>query len=373
VNNQFDDVATNVRERPLSEDQNLQAAQASRTLRMMARLIHGGRAGDGSLGFPFTANYLAPFAGFMGDGFKVRAQSPSPTMEVVVGRGQGWQNDPSGNAANIGGLLGLNDSERFKPLPLETDQTLSVPAADPSNPRVDIVEVRYDRRLENPLSRDILNLGTGNFDPATVMKTLAWMLDSRTSVNGSAAINYKTGTPAGSPVAPTVTSGYMKIAEVLVGAGVGSIAQNKIIDARSVLAPGGVQTVRLRALVKGTTAGVGAALTVALLAPAGCTVAHCGSLTASVINTFIVCGGNPRNVVVRAWVENGGESRLLTESIGAVTSLELAGINGGTGVVEGQAIAEGQRAIKLGFGFYNYSNVLLAADSTVDIEVSFQS
>jgi hypothetical protein len=64
-------------------------------------------------------------------------------------------------------------------------------------------------------------------------------MNGRSSVNGAGSINYKTGTPAPVPVAPAVDAGYIKIAEVLVGASVASILQNKITDLRPLAFPGG--------------------------------------------------------------------------------------------------------------------------------------
>jgi len=163
------------------------------------------------------------------------------SMGVNVSLGLGYQDDPSDVPSGIGGVSGLDDLSEFKPLYLTSVQTLTVPGADPTNPRVDIVEVKFNRDLGNPLSRDVLNIVTGQFVPTIVQKTLSFCLDGLTSVNGSQPINYKTGTPAGSPTPPAVDAGYIKIAEIRVEALSTTVPATKITDFRSVLFPAVVQ------------------------------------------------------------------------------------------------------------------------------------
>jgi hypothetical protein len=173
-------------------------------------------------------------AGFYESGFKVRPTSPA-TLQVTVDAGLGWFNDNL-PISGFSGITGLDDPSRFKPLVLTTLETIVVPAADPVNPRIDIVEVRLNRLVGDPTSRDVLNPSTGIFAPASVNKTLSYS-NSPASVNGAGGINYKTGTPAGVPVAPSVSAGYVKISEVRVEALVATIAENKIKDLRNILLP----------------------------------------------------------------------------------------------------------------------------------------
>jgi hypothetical protein len=232
ANNPWDQVILNVRERPLSTDMNQQWSQSARSLREMLKYLLGVRTA--------VANpTLAAGEGFLGDSFRVGPESPA-SMNIVVRAGYGFQNNGADVPVAIGSVTGLDDRSSYKPLVLNAAQTIAVPAADPTNPRIDIVEVAYDRYTTDSSSRDVLDTGTGQFVATLVNKTLAFLQDGRTSVNGAAKINYKTGTPAGSPAAPSTTAGYIKIAEVLVDAAATSIAENKITDLRKLLFPNGI-------------------------------------------------------------------------------------------------------------------------------------
>lgn len=232
ANNPWDQVILNVRERPLSTDMNQQWSQSTRSLREVLKYLFGRR----------TANAnptLAAADGFLGDSFRVGPESPA-SMNIVVRAGYGFQNNGSDVPAAISSITGLDDRSSYKPLVLNAAQIIAVPTADPTDPRIDIVEVAYDRYTTDSSSRDVLDTGTGQFVATLVSKTLAFLQDGRTSVNGAAKINYKTGTPAVSPAAPSTTAGYIKIAEVRVDALATSIAENKITDLRKMLFPGGI-------------------------------------------------------------------------------------------------------------------------------------
>jgi hypothetical protein len=246
----FDREVINQRERPLSSDVNTGWSYADQSARYLLDNLTRIRATGGDAP---AAN--APATGFLGDGFRVTEASPA-AMSVVVNDGLGFMVDATLNDTDIGsgltpGILGADDNQRMHPLPLSSAQTINVPVAAP-NPRIDIVEVKLDRRLQDPTSRQILDPATGLFSALAVNKTLAFDLDGRTGVNttggdSTTGIAYKTGTPAGVPVAPATSTGYVKIAEVLVDAGAASIAQNKITDVRPVLAPDGVRRVAINA------------------------------------------------------------------------------------------------------------------------------
>ena len=237
----FDREVINQRERPLSSDINTGWSYGDQSMRFVSDVIAQYRAG--TLGDPSA---LTPLTGFVNDGFRVVASAPAG-MSVVVSAGLGYKVDATDNESDIGsgltpGILGLDDNQRMHPLPLSSAQTIVVPAADAVNPRIDIVEVKLDRRLEDPTSRQILDPATGLFSAASVNKTLAFDLAGRTGVNttggnSTTGIAYKTGTPAGAPVAAAVSTGYVKIAEVLVDAGVASVALNKIKDLRPPMWP----------------------------------------------------------------------------------------------------------------------------------------
>ena len=247
----FDREVINQRERPLSSDINTGWSYGDKALRYLIDVAHRWQSVNSA-----DPTGLTPLSGFIGDSFRVLPQSPA-AMEVRITDGLGFLVDAAQNATDIGsgltpGVLGVDDDQRMHPLPLSAEQTISVPAADPVNDRIDIVEVKLDRRLQDPTSRQVLDPSTGLFSALSVNKTLAFDLAGRTGVNtgggnSTTGIAYKTGTPAGAPVAPATSAGYVKIAEVLVDAASTTVPQNKIKDVRPILAPDGVRRISLRA------------------------------------------------------------------------------------------------------------------------------
>ena len=295
ANNPWDQVILNVRERPLSTDMNQQWSQSARSLREMLKYLLGVRTA--------AANpTLTAGEGFLGDSFRVGPESPA-SMNIVVRAGYGFQNNNSDVPVAISSITGLDDRSSYKPLVLNAAQTIAVPAADPTNPRIDIVEVAYDRYVTDSLSRDVLDTGTGQFVATLVNKTLAFLQDGRTSVNGAAKINYKTGTPAGSPAAPSTTAGYIKIAEVRVDALATSIAENKIKDLRKVLSEGG-RGHRVSGLISLAMTGSPPTVTIwHLIAPPGFNIAilpgYAGAGNTRYAKVYIV-GGNISQASCRA-------------------------------------------------------------------------
>lgn len=218
----FDRTVFNPLERPLSTDQNqLQSQLSAGQFAILERMMMPRAAGSLSMGGS---------AVFHGSSFGAAAISG---MTIALVDGVGIIRDPT-LLGGIGGIGGLNDITQCYPAYLAAAQTFAVPTADATNPRIDIIEVRLDRRLENPLTRDVFDPALEVFNPTLLNKSLTYDLYGRTSINGSAALNYKTGTPAGSPSAPSVTAGYHKIAGVYVGAGVTSIRQRDIADWRRI-------------------------------------------------------------------------------------------------------------------------------------------
>jgi hypothetical protein len=136
-----------------------------------------------------------------------------------------------------------------------TAQTLTLAAADPSNPRIDLIVAR--------------------------------VYDTGTSA-GYCDIEVVTGTPAASPTSPSVPSAAIPLATVQVPAGAVALASGAVADQRSyVVAPGGVLPITSTAaapaapaaqlminletsqLVQGTgTAGVTSAVSIAPWSPA---------------------------------------------------------------------------------------------------------
>ena len=230
----FDRTVFNPLERPLTVDLNQLQSQSDATLRrlLMHELSFGNYGGTGP-------SYSIA-TGFIGNAFKVYAD-PSTALQVIVSAGVGFGIDAPATA--IGGVVGVNDPEPYAPLVLSTNQTLVVPPNSSGSTRIDIIEVIADRRLENSLLRDVFNPITGRFDPGALNKTLAFDLLGRTGTvatpnPSTTGIGYKTGTP-GSGVAPTTTSGYIKIANIVVPTGSGVLTRANVADWRPKLYPGG--------------------------------------------------------------------------------------------------------------------------------------
>lgn len=267
----FDRVILNVRERPLSSDINRMASQHDRTLRdLLARYVQHRTSTSDPTSQP-------PPTGFIGDSYRVVPVAPA-AMQVKLLAGQGFFFDAVSVPSAIGGVSGLDDLSAYKPLFLGADQVINVPASDPVNPRIDIVEVKYDRRTTDSSSRDILDPSSGAFGSATVNKTLTWFQDGQVSVNGSASINYKTGTPGGVPVAPTVSAGYVRIAQVRVNALVTTIADEGVIgDFRVLLYPHGMGQFSCRVAMPFLDGGGAAQPTLSnVIAPPGVRIAVTG-------------------------------------------------------------------------------------------------
>lgn len=282
ANNPFDRTVINVRERPLSSDINQAQSTQDLTLRSMLDQLFLPRA---SLADPRAGT---PVNGFIGDAFRVVERSPAD-LSINVTAGVGFKHDASDTPTAIGGVPNVDDLGRYKPIILLAGANIAIPAPDPTNPRIDIVEVNINRRLADPASRDVLNPTTGVFDPTSVQKTLAWNIGTSigtvaTPANSTAALSLKTGVASATPSVPPTSPGYVKIAEILVGGGVTQIDQNVIQDLRNLLALAGMQRVAARA-----TRAAGAVALNSLKAPPGVQVAHNDT---GGTNRLYILGGN---------------------------------------------------------------------------------
>lgn len=148
---------------------------------------------------------------FFQDGFLVSRIS---SVSVQVKSGLGFQVADTGT----------KDPVR-KPLVLDSDFTVNIDTPDSSNPRIDIICVKYNRFNTETESRKFKDeftdaISTQNFTVAT-----DWRAD----------INYVAGTPASSPSAPATPAGYIKIAEITVSASTGIAVSGAISDSRSKL------------------------------------------------------------------------------------------------------------------------------------------
>lgn len=244
----FDRVVINPRERPLSSDINQLQSEISRTLREVVR----------AMCLPHNSNpqivnsSFNPVSGFMGDGFFVAAGG---ALTHTIKAGLGLVFDSGSTDSDIGSVSKVDDRSPYYPVYLSADQTISSPAAPGVGlERVDIIEVALDRRLADTASRDVLDTGTGVFNPSSVFKTLAYSLDGRTGVvtspaNSSTGIGLKAGSTqvAGTYAAsggvtgvPTTSPGYTRVAVILV-TNTGLVVQGDVRDTRFLLSPNGVQ------------------------------------------------------------------------------------------------------------------------------------
>lgn len=235
-NNPWDRTVIHTRERPLSSDINQAQSQIDRTLRFFLDELFMQRAGIAD-----ESADPAATQGFIGNSFKVKTAAPLG-LNVTLRSGQGFQGNETDTPSSIGGVTSVDDLSRYKPLVVLSDVTIAVPAPDPTLDRIDIIEVAFNRRLADPTSRDILNPSTGAFEPNNVNKALAWNMEGNvgivaTPAASTTAIGYKSGNPSATPTTPPTTAGYLKIAEIVVAAGVTQINAEDIKDLRNILAP----------------------------------------------------------------------------------------------------------------------------------------
>lgn len=106
---------------------------------------------------------------------------------------------------------------------LDAASTKVLTAADPTNPRLDIVCVKAARTDQTSESRQVKNFLTEVVAPETVVTQTDWLAD----------VQVVAGTPAGSPVAPATPAGYIKIATISVPASTGPSSQSDITDNRT--------------------------------------------------------------------------------------------------------------------------------------------
>jgi len=140
------------------------------------------------------------------------AVSAAGGMDVEIGTGRGFQYVSSEADA---------DEPKFKPIYVAAAQSITVDAADPGDPRIDIVCIKAARDDADSESRYIKD-GGGSITTQNVYKRDVVSFD----------YSYVAGVAAGAPAEPAVPAGYVKIASIYVGAGVASITAADITDAR---------------------------------------------------------------------------------------------------------------------------------------------
>lgn len=180
--------------------------------------------------------------GFVRGGLAPQPTGPA-TLAVLLKAGLAFGYSATDTPSAINGQAGLDDPHPFKPIALTADLTVAVPTAPTSNSRIDLIEVSYCRNLNNSQSRQFLNATTDSFSPSNVPKTLDPTVDATLQYiaaagslpAGAAGLVYRSGVVSGSPVAPTVDTGFMAIAYITVGTSVTTISAANISDQRALL------------------------------------------------------------------------------------------------------------------------------------------
>jgi hypothetical protein len=228
ANNPFDRTIVNTRERPLSQDIDQAQSTLDRSLRDLAAKIFEGRLSNTGDSTGIVLN------GFVGDSFQVVF---SNALNVVMSPGIGFFNNPSdtpqGIVTSLNPQPGLDDLSPYKPIVLNGQKTIPIATPDPTNPRIDLIEVKYNRQITDSTNRQVFDPNSGLFVNSTVFKTLGFSLDGFSAEystgNGTLPIHYRIGVAAPSPTVPSVSPGYVRIATLRVNANTG-IANNSIAD-----------------------------------------------------------------------------------------------------------------------------------------------
>lgn len=377
MNNPFDTSNVGLRERPNSGDINRAQSQMYRTMRYLAQQLLGGRASNSSAA-------LGLRTGFVGDGLRVVGSNPA-AMSVQVSAGLGFIYSPLDVPTDIGAtdLEDVDDLSPFKPVFLMSPHTFPV-VAPGANSRIDIIEVKVDRRLEDSIVRRQLEVSTKQFLDHSFYKTLAYALDGRTGTVAAAAqstagLSYKTGVESASPVAPATSTGYVKIGEVRTTSATTSIDGRNIVDTRKLHAPYGVVQATLRFTLN-WNGGAPVSTILDCMAPPGVEMAVIPSTSNKSMVELVVIGGDIQHASVCPSLEmpNG-----IVAQSAMMHRHKLAGIASGVGLgvapflstvsaAESTAFNLATPSLKVGIGqkrIYTFFDAVVF-NSTGDISVS---
>ena len=258
ANEPFSRTIVNPLERPVSDDIDQLQSTLDYALRYWLNAATAHRTSN-------TSDAAATVAGFVGDGFRLVPSGPSGS--ILMKAGLGLQAAPSDVPTSISSVVGVDDRAALKPIVLLSDVTIPVSAPPGSNSRLDLIEVKYKRATESQ-TKDLFNTISGVFGPATLPKALTFAISAADlTVNGSGAINYKTGVAGATPARPAVDSGYMIVGYVLVASGSSSYDADVILNERVIVRPNGATRVAGSYIMD--VAGGGIATSAGVQGPAG--------------------------------------------------------------------------------------------------------
>ena len=153
---------------------------------------------------------------FFGSGLLVTRTS---STELQIASGLGFQTDST--------VVSPEPTKRL--IYQEAVESVSIEAPDATNDRIDLVCVRAARSNTSSATRKFKDASTSVISNETLVIETDW----------EPVFLVVEGTPAGSPAAPAVPSGYLKLAEVVVTAVTGIAASGAITDTRDSLPVGG--------------------------------------------------------------------------------------------------------------------------------------
>lgn len=260
----------NPRERPYSSDNNREAAYVELALRAAIAAFTTPRT---SAANP-SAQTPVP-TGFIGEAFKCYAPPVDTPYILAIAPGIGFVGGAADAASSIGGVIGVDDTDTFKPLVLSRPEFIQIVNNPTTLNRIDLIEVRYRRELVTPSPMQTLDTDTGIFVPDAVRKSLTWDCAGQqgtvvSPAPSTACIGYKVGIPAVSPTYPAVTPGYIPLAwfRILPGQP-GFTDPQQITEERRLLAPYGVYTIAMTISVDSTVPGAPGVTLVEFGAPPG--------------------------------------------------------------------------------------------------------
>lgn len=236
ANKPFDYTVINPLERPTSSDLNqLQGEAHSDARALMRRMFYdGGGTGTGSM------------EGFFPRDFPVYPTS-TPSLSVDMYPGIGFLNGAA--QTDIGGIAGLNDPYSYQVVTNTAIKNITVQgAASSGNHRYDLIQVRSlvdSERLTDSTVTDIYNPSLNSFGGASRYKTLTTDINGQTvqviAYTGtptaplSYVIGQETAIISGLPTPPSVASGYLPVALILVTDTTTAINSGDITDQRPLL------------------------------------------------------------------------------------------------------------------------------------------